>query len=313
MSGKAVRRGMPGGRGRILLGVLVGALALVPVAVAWACNPQAHLSLDRSTYSPGQGMTVYGSYFPGNSTITVSGPAGSQTVTASSAGAFTVTMTAPSQEGQGYTVTASRPTGGFAAASFSVAAPVQPQPAAPSSPPQEEAPAPAQSQSPPASSPGTAVQREVRTPSVNRSQRTTAPAGRGDSGGGGSPATGQTPAAGTAPVFSGSVAPATGGSFATAAPTTPVAESVAGGSRRDAGRERAGGDRSVAAPSQQTALSDVWSTFEPGRTPSLTAASGAPSGGTGSQLAWGIGLLGIGVFALVGGLAYTEARRRRPV
>jgi hypothetical protein len=52
--------------------------------------------------------------------------------------------------------------------------------------------------------------------------------------------------------------------------------------------------------------------FAPGKTATLTSeAAGAPDGGTGSQLGWGIALLAIGLLALVSGLTVAEVRRRR--
>jgi outer membrane receptor protein involved in Fe transport len=66
------------------------------------------------------------------------------------------------------------------------------------------------------------------------------------------------------------------------------------------------------APAQQAALSDLFSNYEPGRTPSLTGtSSGAPAGGAGSGLGLGIGLLAFGLFSLVAGLGAAEVRRRR--
>lgn len=114
--------------------VLAGTLGLclplcVAAAVAWACNPQAHLTLEKSSYAPGETITVYGTYFPGNADITVTAPGESKTVTTSAGGAFSATFTAPSQAGT-YVITATRPTGGAASVAFSVTgAPASPPPA----------------------------------------------------------------------------------------------------------------------------------------------------------------------------------------
>src|SRR5215212_6279177 len=59
------------------LRTMVVAAFVVPVAIAYACNPQAHVSLDKTSYQPGSAITVHGSYFTGNSAVTVSGPTGS--------------------------------------------------------------------------------------------------------------------------------------------------------------------------------------------------------------------------------------------
>jgi hypothetical protein len=292
-------------RPRVFVGLFVIALALIPVAVAWACNPQAHISLDRTSYAPGQSITVYGSYFATNADITVSGPVNSVTVKSSSGGAFTATLTAPSGEGS-YSVTATRPTGGYAPASFSVAAPAQPaQPSQPAEQPSGSSQAPAQSQDPAPSRSFSTPGVTTSKPAASKPQRQTSSGGRRDTTS--SPSTPSAPAqvapaAASQPVFTQAGSTATGQTFA--APATRAG-------RRGGADQRSSAGVQAATPSEQAALSDVWSTFQPGRTPTLTSQAGTPSGATDSTLAWGIGILGIGLFALVGGLAYTEARRRR--
>jgi hypothetical protein len=104
-------------------------------------------------------------------------------------------------------------------------------------------------------------------------------------------------------VFAGSTAAAPAKSFAS---STPAARP-----QRSGATPRPAAARS--APAQQGALSDLFSSYEPGRTPSLTGkASGAPAGGAGSGLGFGIGLLAFGLFSLVAGLTAAEVRRRRP-
>ena len=134
------------------IGAAIVATALVvSVAVAWACNPQAHLQLDAATYEAGSPMTIYGSYFPAGATITVSLSSGATTtVQASSGGGFTTQLTAPAAPGN-YSVSATRPTGGFAVASFSVIEAQPKPPVAPPPPPppaQEPVPAPGLMQAP---------------------------------------------------------------------------------------------------------------------------------------------------------------------
>ncbi len=105
-----------------LLGVLTLLAALASTAaLAWACNPQAHIVLDKGTYEAASTITVNGSYFPGDATVTVDGPVDAKVVQTSALGGFRTQLTAPSVPGH-YTITASRPTGGFAPASFSVVA-----------------------------------------------------------------------------------------------------------------------------------------------------------------------------------------------
>jgi hypothetical protein len=57
----------------------------------------------------------------------------------------------------------------------------------------------------------------------------------------------------------------------------------------------------------------VWSGFGSGRSGSLLpgASDVAPDSGTDSGLGWGIGLLSLGLLALVSGVAVAEVRRRR--
>lgn len=68
-------------------------------------------------------------------------------------------------------------------------------------------------------------------------------------------------------------------------------------------------------PSERSASGDLWGGFGPGTrswlTPPETDAAAAPSPAAGSHLAVGVGLLGLGMVALVAGLGVAEARRRR--
>lgn len=273
------------------------ALVVIPAAIAWACNPQAHLTLDRTSYSPGQSMVVAGSYFNDADVISITGP-GVATSASPRGGGFRVTVTAPSSPGS-YTITASK-SGGYRAglpksASFSVAAPAssRPTPAQPNS-------QGSQGSGPAFSEPGVA-----RSPasSVQGGGNNTGGGGGGDSptggvGGGGTTTTG----ASGQTVFAGSAAPAQQSSF------IPGAGGAAGTAAKAAvGSSGKGGAR----PSERAATADVWSGFAPGRTASLTSAAGAPDGGTGSQLGLGIGLLALGLLALVSGLTAAEVRRRR--
>lgn len=118
--------------------MLLAALAAT-AALAWACNPQAHIALDKDTYEAASTITVHGSYFPGNATVTVTGPVDSKVLQTSALGGFVTQLTAPSLPGN-YTITASRPTGGFAPASFSVVAASTPTVTPPGPPPSEGQP-----------------------------------------------------------------------------------------------------------------------------------------------------------------------------
>lgn len=311
-------------RGRILA-LIVSAGVMVPAAVAFACNPQANISVDRTTVEPGATVTVNGSYFKSDTPITVSSPTGSTTVTSSSGGGFTTTVTAPSSPGT-YVISASKPTGGSAPASFRVAAPAAAPAPVSSTPPAAAqqpaaAPAPAQStaSSPSFNEPG--VSRSTRgtaqtQTSRSTAQRSTAP--RSTSSRSAAPssatATGQrffsaAPAA-AAPTFS--AAPAAAAPTFSAAPAPAAAAPARSASARESSRGTARSTSPAPATSDLTATGDVWSGFAPGRTASLTAgADGMADAGAGNALTIGIGLLAFGLLSIVGGFAVAEAQRRR--
>lgn len=284
-------------RKRVGVGILVAVMVVAPAAIAWACNPQAHVTLDQTSIAPGKTVTAYGSYFPGNVNISVSGPTGSETVKTSTGGSFAKQFTVPSKPGS-YVISATRPTGGAASVAFRVAAPAA-----------KAVPAPVQTDAPSAAAPRAP---SFDSPSVVRSERQRSTSGGGGSDGGGPGAqttpgnTGSGSGGGVvvspsgAPVFVGSIpAAASTGTFAPA-----PAPAAAAGSR--AARQ------SSATPSDQAASGYVWSGFAPGRTPSLSTAGDMVSeGDNGSGLGLGIGLLAFGLLALVAGLTAAEVSRRR--
>jgi len=286
---------------------MVLAAVVIPAAIAYACNPQAHISVQQT----GNTVTVYGSYFPANAGISISGSWGTTaSAKASPGGGFQVSLTAPSTPGN-YSVSASRPTGGFAPASFTVAAPA-PAPA----------PEPAQSSTPAATAPPVQASKTApafKSPKVARSdapasaERTTPPKSGGTSSGSGATNAGSGSVAGNVTsstgqqVFSGSTAAAAAPTFATEPATASPARTAS--SRSTSSR----GTSTATAPAQQAALSDLFSDYQPGRTPSLMGSpSGAPDGGAGSGLGLGLGLLAFGFLALAAGLTAAEVRRRRP-
>ena len=276
-------------------------LLLVPAAIAWACNPQAQLTPNKASFSPGETMTVNGSFFPRTTAIkvTVSG-GGTAVATTNASGAFQISgLAIPSTPGT-YTVTATRNDGVATSglpkvASFQVAAPAARR-------------APASTPAPPATT-QQGGDRAFIEPGVTRSPSRSVAGSGGDSGsgGGGQPqggttggvAGGGTIVTGTTgvPVFAGSVAPAQATFGST--PATAAQSAAKGTAARSSGRAAA-------------ADSDVWSGFANGRTPSLTSdAADAPDSDTGSGLGLGIGLLAVGLLALVAGLTAAEVRRRR--
>ncbi|MGI8944730.1 MAG: hypothetical protein ACR2GL_00635 [Thermoleophilaceae bacterium] len=271
-------------------------MVVAPAAIAWACNPQAHVSLDRTSYSPGQTVTAYGSFFPSSaSTISVSGPGFSGPV-AASGGAFSKSFVAPSAPGS-YVISATRPTGGAASAAFRVVAPAA-----------KVTPAPVQTEAPSAAAPKVP---SFNSPSVVRSERQRSTSGSGGSDGGGPGAqtapgnTGSGSGGGVViapsgvPVFAGSPPVTSGGTFA----TVPAPAAAVG---------KPGRQQSSATPSDQAAAGYVWSGFAPGQTPSLaTAGDMVSEDDGGSGLGLGIGLLAFGLVALVVGMTAAEVTRRR--
>lgn len=286
-----------------LLAVLTA--VLVPAALAWACNPQARLHLDRSAYTTGSQMQVSGVDFKEDVQLTLSlEPGGAvATVTTSSTGYFTARVPAPSSPGS-YTLSAV----GFegdkvidglpARVSFSVT------PASrPGSTPQTGTSRPGAT----APTPGRFVE-----PEVPRARRFSAPSRRASggraparsrTGGGTDRAAAVTTGAGvikgsSGTVFAGSVA---------------RADRVASTSRGKSGAASDARRGKAARSSARSAVGeDVWSGFSD-KAPGLLGSSfeAVPDGGAGSQLGWGLGLLALGLLALVSGFAGAEVRRRR--
>ncbi|HWC27805.1 MAG TPA: hypothetical protein VG474_14545, partial [Solirubrobacteraceae bacterium] len=86
-----------------LVALVVAASALIPAALAFACNPQAYLTLDRGAYAPGDSVRVSGSFFRENANITVSidRTGQSATVRTSGNGSFQTTFALPSSAATG--------------------------------------------------------------------------------------------------------------------------------------------------------------------------------------------------------------------
>ena len=335
---RASRSAHGSGRWVGLVALVLAAGALIPAALAWACNPQAYLTLDKASYAPGDVVRVSGSFFKNEVqiTVTLDRTGQSAVVTTSGNGAFSTTFTLPANAPMGgYTAQAVgyEPDGSItpglpARGSLAVAEPQAPAPSpGTSGGGQVAAPAPQVSASAPTPQQpvaGEAV-RPSQRPSTSRqdadfpepsvfnepgvqSSRTPAASTRAASGADGASVSG-----GRA-VFGGSVAPAVSAPVVGSSEGAGVPRPAAGSSTGAAARSRAGSSvsRSVA---EQTAADDVWGAVGTGRSPSVLPFAGdgvavsAPRAG--SQLALGLVLLGGGVLALVGGLAAGEARRRR--
>lgn len=317
-------KSLTGGRVR-LVALSALALVLVPAAIAWACNPQAHMKCGGAQgcqVAPGGSLNVSGTYFQTNADLTLSSDSGAfapVSMTTNSGGAFSSTIQAPTEPGS-YTLLAKRSDGAGrsglpARLSFEVVASSSAAPSPTAGPPANATPTPQAQQGPSFNEPSVtrspAQQQQQRPSSDGREQGTStpgqSPAARTPASGG-SDGTAVTEDAGRE-VFAGSVAP-TGGSSTpsfgspSAAPTSgSQAESATGPSGRSSGT-----------PSEQAAGGDVWSGFGSGSTGSLMPSTGdaaVSDGGTGSGFGWGIGLLSLGLLALVSGVAVAEVRRRR--
>lgn len=254
-------RSAVGARRRRSFVLIAMAAVMVPAAIAWACNPQAHISLNNSTYGPGESITASGSYFNGNTcgcTVSTSGSS-----TSASGSAWTATLSAPSQAGS-YTVVAQTSDGLTRTASYQVVD---------------------SSASGPTGSEQSSTGQTFKEPKVGGVKE---PKVGGVSGGSGSVETGSGEQA-----FAGSVAAAPGGgSF------------FSGGGSGSA-------SSATTQPSERAAVSDVWSGYAAGKSPSLTSGAAVPDGDTGSELSLGIVLLAVGLLALVAGLTTAEVMRRR--
>jgi hypothetical protein len=281
MASRHMGRSAVGPRRRRSLFVLVAlAAVMVPAAIAWACNPQAHISVNNTTYGPGETIAISGSYFNSSTcgcTVSTSGSSG-----AANGSAWTATLTAPSQPGS-YTVVA-QASGADShitrTASYQVLD---------------------TSTSGPAGSEQSSSAQTFKEPKVGGtggggtgggSTGGAEPKVGGIGGGGGSVQTGS-----GQPAFAGSVAATPGGSSSFFAGSEGTASATTG--------------QPTAQPSERAAVSDVWSGYAAGKTPSLTSGAAVPDGDTGSELSLGIVLLAVGLLALVAGLTTAEVMRRR--
>lgn len=78
--------------------LVLTASALIPAALALACNPQAYLTIDKAQYAPGDSVRVSGSFFKGdrNITLSIDRTGQSATVKTTANGAFQATFALPS-------------------------------------------------------------------------------------------------------------------------------------------------------------------------------------------------------------------------
>lgn len=292
------------------------AVVLVVAALAFACSPQAGISLTPNVGPAGSTVTVAGSGFSRaggpvevywNSRSTAPVASAEPDLTGKVSLSFSVPAGA---RGGYYTVIAIQNPAFPARAVFQV--PGSSAPPEPAPQPGGAGQPPATVQPPSAGEPPAAVQqpsagqrpsgdgRRRSTPG----QRTPAEAPRAGEG----PAALNSPVVGDRsgrPVFSGSLAPAAaarsdrgaaaGPSTAAAGPAGEAASAVGGASQR-------------------SASGDLWSGFSSERSPSLTGGphTALPTTKPGPAQAVGLALLGLGLSALLAGFVIAAARRRKP-
>jgi hypothetical protein len=309
-------------RGQLkLLTLSVVAALLVPAAIAWACNPQAYLRLDKPGYTAGEQMAVSGAFFKGNRKLTLSfepsGTGGS--VTTTSNGFFATKLTAPSAPGSytlsavGYEADGSVTTGLPARISFDVSASAADQPGS-----QPGATQPGSQ--PGATQPGSRPQPGAKQPSPGKSVQPKERRGRSFSSPGSRPSRGRTPGTrarggtGAANAGDGVIDTSNGAVFAGSVAREDRGALASRSGQSGAAKPQGRGTQGAGAASERSASGDVWSGFGSAKAPSLNpgATDPAVSQDAGSQLGWGLGLLALGLLALVGGLT-AEARRRRAV
>lgn len=307
-------------RGPFVAALGVGVAAFVGAGLAWACTPDSDIWIQPRSGSSGSTVTVTGNTF-GEKTVelrwgstrgellaTVRGPSFATTVTipAASAGAHYVQAVARNEDGTiagapaaPFSVVAPAPTPGGGAGTGSGAGGVG------------SAGAPASGgqvvPGPGAGKTGKAPTRGLTT-SGREHSKTRRQGGRSDGSGG--RRTVYVPASrGNASAPQTIRAPSGNAVFADS--LMPPGRATGRAGRANAATNRTGVGAS--GPSTRSAASDLWGGFSAGRGPALTdvGRSLAPATRPGSQLAFGAGLLGAGVLALVGGLAIAEARRRR--
>jgi hypothetical protein len=297
----------------VLLALLVAASVVVPAAIAWACGPNRQMQMDRFVYEPGQTVTVRGSNFQAGAELRFTLEPGSNEVarvTVPTDTSFEVAFPAPSTPGS-YVVQAQGYQNGeridwlVSRESFEVRQPQSTTPPSTETPtPGATAPAPGTTAPAPGatapSGPGTSprTQRGAERPAARSGE------GRrvGSRAGGGAVRPGDvTMIRQGRRVFAGSV-PRQQRVAAAGLSPAPGRRPAAGFASR--------GERS----SQRSAVGDVWSGFGTSRNPSLVPKDGDPAvadGGSSSGVAWGIGLLSLGLLTLVGAVGVAEARRRR--
>ena len=314
------REGLKRGSRRPMLGLLVVlAVALVPAAIAWACNPQAYLRLDQTKVEPGSEMRVSGAFFKGGADLTLSTEPGGVvgTVKTSSNGSFTTTVRAPNSVGSytlsavGYEADGTVTNGLPARASFTVGA-------AAGAPPQSGSAPQSGTSQPEAARPGAAPPSAGRfaEPEVPRTRAFSSPERRSSGGrepartggGSGDRAAAVNTGAGVITRSTGPGARSTGAVFAGSVARADRAATASPGAAKQAREGKGAGSSAASAVGE-----DAWSGFESGDAPGLlsSGSDAAPEGGAGSQLGWGLGLLALGLLALVSGLTVAEVRRRR--
>lgn len=296
-----------GAKNRRFLLLISGLAALVlgGASFAWACGPQAVISVKPTSGPPGTQATVSGAGFR-EGAIEIHWDSATGVVLNRTTGpSFSVGVTIPqANAGVHHIVAVHTETQSTAPASFEVTAAQQPRP----DPEPQPQPQPNRGNTSKSVSGGGGGSRAT---SGGGADRAVQPAR--------SRASQEAPAriSATAPASSQPRAVATdsgrvvfGGSVA---PATVAGSRRAGGANLSSAGAALGRKPQAAAgvPSERTASADLWSGARSGRSGSLTALEPAPESDSGSLLPVGLGLLAVGAVGLVGGLLIVGTRRRR--
>ncbi len=281
----------------------VAAALLVPVALTFACGPQAAIHADKTTYTAGESGTISGENFYAGASVSIDLEGGTTlaSVVVPEGGSFTVGFVMPAVTGTKYIVAnITTPQGNFfqstpAAVTVSAPAPApEPAPSPGGSPGSAGQPAPVAA-APPATGGGPAPAKTTKQPGKAKAKK--------------SPAAKQkSQATSTAAAAAGAATAQIGGAFAGSVPAR-TARSSAATSKRSARSTRT----PATTPSEKSAQAGAWGGLGTSGDAALVPAGGyaANAGSSNTARTLSIVLLSLGLAVLAGGAGMGEARRRR--
>ena len=281
----------------VSLGVLLAGAAL-----AWACSPQAGISISTNQGPPGTSINVTGTKFEEGGPVEIYWNGSGSSMLARATGPdFSVPVTIPNAPPDTYTVfavgkSANGTVAGRASASFTI--------------PGEDEPAPT-----PGATPSPGGRAESSPSSGTTTGRETSSSGsttRSATGGNGARARGESRTAAGAPGSARTpegvtTLPSGTAVFADSVTSPDAAREVA---RRTRSSER-GSDRSPAAASQRSAAGDLWAGFRPDEARGILGGSSTPPEASGSVPTFAAVLLALGALSVLAGIAVAGTRRRR--